>query len=65
MKDRRGFLRWCTLGAIAAGLGILVGRRAVERPGETCGNQGLCRGCGTYDACRLPQALSMKAALPR
>lgn len=66
MKDRRGFLRWCALGALVTGLGTLVGRRAGERPGETCVNQGLCRGCGAYAAgCRLPQALSMREALPR
>jgi hypothetical protein len=66
MKDRRGFLRWCALGALATGLGTLVWRRAPPaRPGETCVNQGLCRGCGAYAGCRLPQALSMKEALPR
>ncbi len=65
MNGRRRFLRWCALGTIVAGLGTLVGRRASERPEERCTNQGFCRGCGSYDGCRLPQALSMKEAVRR
>ncbi len=65
MKDRRSFLRWFALGALATGLATLITRRGTTPSSETCVNQGLCRGCGAYDGCHLPQALSMKQELRR
>lgn len=67
--DRRGFLKrlggWLAFGGLIGGVGMLVARRpeAPAGPGETCVNDGLCRGCAAYAGCRLPTALSMKQAL--
>lgn len=46
-----------TLGTLAVKL--LTGQR---RPGQdhSCDNQGLCRACGRYDDCILPQAQSAR-----
>ena len=58
----RGMLRGAGLGVLAAlGAALAVrGRRA--KGSETCVNRGICRGCGVYDACLLPQAQSAKYA---
>jgi len=64
--NRREFLRGSARYALLAGLGavsaVLVRRRGATLPGQTCTNQGICRGCGAVTDCGLPQALSFKVA---
>ena len=61
-RDRRCFFRslgrYLAAGAVTLGVGSLV-----ARPGETCTQQGVCRGCRALDECHLPQALSLKRHL--
>lgn len=67
--NRREFLRsgvrYALLAGIAAVSAALVVRRDRALPGQTCINQGICRGCGAFDDCGLPQALSAKQAMKR
>jgi hypothetical protein len=49
------------LGGLAALTGALVARPAT---GQICINNSICGGCGAFDACELPQALSAKQARP-
>ena len=62
--NRREFLRGGARYALLAGLAVvsavLVKRRSATLPGQTCINQGICRGCGAFEDCGLPQALSAK-----
>jgi len=62
--DRREFLRggarYALLAGLAAVSAVLVKRRGAGLPGQTCINQGICRGCGAFADCGLPQALSAK-----
>jgi anaerobic selenocysteine-containing dehydrogenase len=69
--SRREFLksaaRLALLAGLAAlGLRLVRGRGApagrLPRAGETCVNQGVCRGCTAYSGCGLPAALSAKRA---
>jgi hypothetical protein len=67
---RREAFRRCGRLATAVGLGALgvalVRKRANPAQGrQTCVNQGICRGCGVFAGCGLPQALSAKRALVR
>ena len=59
----RGGLRHALLAGLAATLAILVRNLASRLPGQTCVNQGICRGCGAFDDCGLPPALSAKQAM--
>jgi hypothetical protein len=45
-----------------AGGAIVMKRRRLLREGK-CLNQGMCRGCGVFDDCGLPRALSTKSVL--
>ena len=62
--SRREFLRGGARYALLAGLGAvsatLVKRNGSKLSGQTCINQGICRGCTAFDNCGLPQALSAK-----
>ena len=64
-KDRREFLRtigrWGAFGALLTG-GVLVARRGGTLRGQTCRNKSVCRGCPSYDGCRLPAAATRKQA---
>ncbi len=53
----RSILRWTLVGGAVAG-GVALTRKK----GETCVNQGICRGCAAFEGCGLPQALSAKEA---
>jgi hypothetical protein len=55
-------LRLLRGGAGAAGAAGAAGRR-LPRAGQTCVNQGVCRGCTAYSGCGLPAALSAKRVL--
>ena len=56
----RGGLRHVLLAGVAAASGILARNPVSRLPGQTCVNQGICRGCGAFEACGLPSALSTK-----
>ncbi len=62
-QDRRAFFRSlgrCALaGVLTVGAGILV-----ARPGGTCINRGVCRGCPAFAGCDLPEAVSLKEQTP-
>ncbi len=69
--SRRRFLvsmaRLAALGGIgAAAARLLRGRRSPggSRPGETCTNEGVCRGCAAFAGCGLPAALSARQKAP-
>jgi hypothetical protein len=63
-ESRREFFRaaarYSLLAAAAAVAALTAGRRAPA--GQRCVNRGICRGCGVFAACGLPQALSAKRA---
>ena len=61
--SRREFLRSLgRLGILAAmgGAGAKLLKGRIVRSSEICVNQGICRGCGAFDGCGLPQALSAR-----
>jgi len=53
----RSIARLIVLGGAVGGVAALT-----RKTGESCVNQGICRGCPAFDGCGLPQALSAKAA---
>ena len=56
-------LRYATLGVVGgAGVSLAAKRRRLMRE-HKCVNKGICSGCGAYDACGLPQAISAKRVL--
>jgi hypothetical protein len=68
---RRELLRSAGRYAALAGIGVLAAKLmwrsgSVGADGDiasqTCVNSGICSGCGAFDACRLPQALSARVA---
>jgi len=66
--SRREFFKAAGRWLLAAGIGAAALRLASGRPsdrqprltGQTCANQGVCRGCGVFRGCGLPQALSAR-----
>jgi len=62
--SRREFLRDGVRYALLAGVGTVAvsvaGRPGGRLTGQTCVNEGICRGCGVVGDCGLPQALSFK-----
>jgi hypothetical protein len=60
----RGGARYTLLTALAAVSATLFRRSGGKLSGQTCVNQGICRGCGAFADCGLPQALSAKQAKP-
>ncbi len=68
-KNRRQILisvgRYGVLGFLAAATGTLLAkRRRLIREGK-CVNGWVCSGCGVFEGCGLPQALSAKQFLKR
>jgi hypothetical protein len=65
--NRREFLRSSARYALLAGLAavsaVLVKRGGAGLSNQTCINKGICRGCGVFEECGLPQALSAKQVL--
>ena len=57
--NRRDFFRRSAYGGLAAVSAVLIARSV----SHTCVNSGLCRGCGAFEDCSLPQALSAKQVL--
>ena len=56
-------LRGGVLGLVGAGGGAAVAkRRRLVRQGK-CISKGVCRGCGLFEDCGLPAALSAKEVL--
>jgi hypothetical protein len=60
----RGGVRYALLTAVATVSATLFRRSGGKLTGQTCVNQGICRGCGAFAACGLPPALSAKQAKP-
>lgn len=56
----RGSIRYTLLACVGAVSAVLVKRRGELPENQTCVNQGICRGCGVFEDCGLPQALSAK-----
>ena len=63
---RRGFFTSLVRSAAAGGLVLagvfLTARRQSPLNEASCINRGICRGCGAFDGCGLPQALSARRA---
>lgn len=64
-ESRREFFRTSLRWAAVGGLGLLgyalgMGRRGID--GEKCVRRGVCRDCTRSRNCRLPAAMSMRAA---
>ncbi len=58
-------LRYATLGALGAiSAAVFAKRRRLVQDG-ICINSGTCKGCGIFEQCGLPQALSAKQLLTR
>jgi hypothetical protein len=58
----RGGARYALLTALGAVSAALFKRSGGKLSGQTCINQGICRGCAAFRGCGLPQALSAKQA---
>jgi hypothetical protein len=68
VESRRGFFRAAARYALLALLSVaasLAARRPQTAPGQRCVNLGICRSCGVFAGCGLPQALSAKRAQER
>jgi hypothetical protein len=65
--DRREFIRGVfrrgLLGVLAVGAGAIGVKRARSGTDDKCVNDGVCRGCGAFGGCELPQAQSAKQAV--
>ena len=65
-SNRREFLRSLGRivggGALLAAAGFALARRGRQRRDQVCIGRGLCRGCGRYERCGLPAALSARQA---
>ncbi|RPI62655.1 MAG: hypothetical protein EHM48_03750 [Planctomycetaceae bacterium] len=62
--NRRNFLRAAGRGVAGLALaaitgGLLLGRRSGATE-QACVNRGICGGCGTFETCGLPAALSAR-----
>jgi hypothetical protein len=73
--SRRHFLRSALRLAALGGIGVLASRLLRDRPGresaqrsgllgETCVDEGYCRGCSAFRGCGLPSALSARERAP-
>ena len=65
--SRREFFLAAGRWLLAAALGATAVRLLVGRPrlrGQSCVNQGVCRGCAAFSGCGLPQALSARQRAP-
>ena len=64
--NRREFMRDGFRYALLTGLAVvsatLFKRSGGRLSGQTCINQGICRGCTAFTNCGLPQALSAKTS---
>jgi hypothetical protein len=66
VENRREFFRSGVRYSLLAGVSAvaaLLGRRRLA--GQRCVNRGICGGCAVFEACGLPQALSVKQAKER
>jgi len=64
VESRREFVRaaarYGLLALVTAAAGLAACRRTPAS--QSCVNRGICRGCGLFAGCGLPQALSAKRA---
>jgi hypothetical protein len=56
----RAAARYALLALVSAAAGLAARPRTIK--GQRCVNQGICRSCGIFAECGLPQALSAKRA---
>jgi hypothetical protein len=67
--SRREFVResfrYAALTGVAAVSVLLFKRGGGKLSGQSCINQGICRGCTAFAGCGLPQALSARQARQR
>ena len=59
----RAAVRYAALAGVGVASAVLARRGAQGLGGQSCVNQGICRGCGEFTGCGLPQALSAKRAM--
>ncbi len=68
-QTRREFFmdvfRYATLGAIGVISGAVFAKRRKLLKDGVCINQGMCSGCGIFEQCNLPPALSEKQFITR
>ena len=66
---RREFLpavaRYGALAVLAAIAALATGTKRTRPAARKCINKSICRGCGAFDGCGLPAALSAKSAAAR
>jgi len=64
VENRREFfratVRYALLAMVSAAATLAARPRTTG--GQRCVNRGICSGCGVFDGCGLPQALSAKRA---
>lgn len=57
--------RYGALAALAAIAALTAGTKRSQPASQKCINKSICRGCGAFDGCGLPAALSAKSAAAR
>ena len=57
--------RYSALAVLTAIAALASGDKRSARAKQKCINRSVCRGCGVFDGCRLPAALSAKRAAAR
>jgi hypothetical protein len=60
--QRREFFRAAARYGSLAAIGVAAYLTARRRPGQSCLNNSICRGCAAFGDCGLPAALSAKSA---
>jgi hypothetical protein len=63
--QRREFFRAAARYGSLAAMGVAAYLTTRRRPGQSCLNNSICRGCAAFGDCGLPAALSAKAAQPK
>lgn len=57
--------RYGALAVLAGIAAVAAGTKRARPAAQGCVNKGVCRGCGAFDGCGLPAALSAKGAAAR
>jgi hypothetical protein len=60
--QRREFFRAAARYGSLAAMGVAAYLTSRRRPGQSCINNSICRGCAVFRDCGLPAALSAKTA---
>ena len=59
----RGGIRYALLAGASAVAVSVASRPGAKLTGQTCVNEGICRGCAVVGDCGLPQALSFRQVM--